>query len=74
MNIEMIYQVEPSLEKIIKMCRENREKPWYERLDIYSKVKEDTYKLCGWGARDPRLKNCEAYDCFIDEVIDALYI
>lgn len=73
-KIEMIYQVEPSLEETVKMCRANRRKNWYKRLDVYSQVKNDTYELCGWGARDPRLRCCGAYDCFIQEVIDALNI
>ncbi len=73
-NIEMIYQVEPSLKEIVLKCKEYRKKPVSKRYDFYSDVKEETYKLVGWGARDPRLRSTGAYDYFIDRVIDELHI
>lgn len=73
-NIEMIYQVEPSLAEVVLKCRKNAiTKDRYE-YDVYSEVKEETCDLVGWNARDPRLRSTGAYDCFIHEVIDALEI
>lgn len=73
-NVEMIYQIEPLLKQVVEDCRKKRRRDWYTRLEIYGNVKNETENLVGWFARDPRLRSEEAYDCFIDEVIDALGI
>lgn len=73
-SLEMIYEVEPALKKVADYATKQRESEYYDKLAAYSKIKRASYKLVGWYARDPRLRNNGAWDCYIDHIISQLNI
>ena len=71
-SLEMLYQVEPELKTIAENALKAKRKRFNNRLKVYSEIKRSTTKLVGWGARDPRLRSSDAYDCFYDYILDEL--
>jgi len=73
-SLEMLYQVEPELEKIAARAAAHKRQKFYEKMDAYTDAKNEAEKLVGWYARDPRLRSQEAWDCFFDYILDQLNI
>lgn len=74
MDINTIYQIEPSLRDIVEYCKENREKDFNKKLQIYEIAKEKAKHHIGNGAVNIRLRSKEAYGCFLRTIIDVLRI
>ena len=73
-RLDMLYEIEPELRIIAERTVANKRRRYPEKLDAYSKAKDDTWELVGLGARDPRLRSSGAYDCFFDYILDELNI
>ena len=71
-SLDMLYQIEPSLKDIARQAIAHRKEDFYKRLDVYITTKEKAYELVGWGARDPRLRQTGAWDCYFDYILEAL--
>lgn len=71
-SLDMLYQIEPSLRDIARQAIAHRKEDFYKKLDVYITTKEKAYELVGWGARDPRLRQSEAWDCYFDYILEAL--
>lgn len=71
-TLDMIYQVEPELQKIAAEAVAKKRQEFYDRLDAYSTAKAKSYKLVGWYARDPRLRSSAAWDCFFRYILKEL--
>lgn len=63
-----IVAIEPSLQDIIAEAKAIPD-PWW---DDYSELKMRLSALVGTGARNQRLRNCQAYDVAIDKLVEAL--
>jgi len=73
MTLQEIYEIERALKELEQEVRESkgkrrslRDRLWYQRF------KPQLSKLVGFGAKDPRLASCEAYDAVCDHLIDLL--
>ena len=74
-NVEMLYKIEPKLKDLVAYAVSFKRKRNYQvKRDAYVKVRNDSWDLVGWGARDPRLRSSGAYDCFIRYILDELNI
>lgn len=71
-SLDMIYEIEPSLKGIAEKAASYRKEDFYKRLDVYATAKEKAYELVGWGARDPRLRQSEAWDCYFEYILKVL--
>lgn len=65
---EQIATLEPALAGIIAEAAAIKS-PWW---DDYSRLKGRLSELVGFGARNPRLRSCVAYDLAIDKMVEAL--
>lgn len=63
-----ITTLEPALAGIIAEAAAIRN-PWW---DDYSRLKGRLSALVGFGARNPRLRSCVAYDVAIDRLVEAI--
>ena len=73
MTLREIYEAEPQLKELEREVlanraqrRSHRERLWYQRF------KPQLSKLVGFGANNPRLTSCEAYDAVCDHLISLL--
>lgn len=74
-SIEMLYEIEPKLKELADYAISfKRKRKHYVKREAYVKARNDSWELVGWGARDPRLRSSEAYDCFIRYILDELNI
>lgn len=73
-TLDMLYQVEPELKEIAAQTVAQKRRGIHAKLDAYTKAKDDAEELVGWLARDPRLRNEGAWDCFFNYVLDQLNI
>ena len=71
-RLEMIYSIEPGLAMIAKKAKSQKGRRFETRLDAYGEAKLSASPLLGWGARDPRLRSSDAWDCFFDDILEAL--
>lgn len=71
-SLWMLYAVEPELETIAKRTVAQKRRRFERRHSAYAAAKKDAWKLVGWYARDPRLRSCEAWDCFFRYMLDEL--
>lgn len=71
-TLGMLYAVEPELEVIAArtMARKRRG----AKLNAYEDAKKAAWKLVGWYARDPRLRNSGAWDCYFRYILGELKI
>lgn len=65
-SLELLYEIEPDLKKIADKAAPRR---FYSRITAYEQAKDAAWELVGWGARDPRLRNSGAWDCFFCHVL-----
>lgn len=70
--LDMIYEIEPGLKRVVNRAAAHKRRGFYKRLDAYAEAKAATDRLLGWGARDPRLRSSGAWDCFFDHVLEVL--
>ena len=70
----MLYQIEPGLIDIALKALSKKRRSVSVRLEAYGEAKEAADMLLGWGARDPRLRSCAAWDCFFNYICDELNI
>ena len=68
-NIGMLYQVEPDLKEIVEETISFHRKAPVKRANAYAKANVRAEKLVGCEARDPRLRNSGAWDCFIHYIL-----
>ena len=74
-SLKMLYEIEPKLKDLVDYAISFKRKRNYQvKRDAYVKARNDSWELVGWGARDPRLRSSEAYDCFIHYILDELNI
>lgn len=71
-SLDMIYEIEPSLKDIAAQATAYSTADFYKKLDIYTQTKNKVYKLIGWGARDPRLRQTDAWDCYFNYIVEGL--
>lgn len=72
--LDKLYQVEPELEAIAAQAVAQKRRQFLVKLEAYEAAKYAAYELVGWYARDPRLRSCEAWDCFFNYILDQLNI
>lgn len=73
-SLDMLYQVEPELERIANRAVAQKRRRFYARLDAYTAAKKAAWELVGWYARDPRLRTQAAWDCFFRYILKELRI
>lgn len=73
-SLDMIYQVEPELEKIAARTVKQKRRRFYDRLDAYTAAKNDAWELVGWDARDPRLRSQGAWECYFGYILKELNV
>ena len=74
-SLEMLYEIEPKLKELADRAISCKRKRSYQvKRSAYVKARNASWELVGWGARDPRLRSSEAYDCFIRHILDELNI
>ena len=74
-SIEMIYEIEPKLKELAAEAISHKNKRQHaDKRAAYIKARNESRKMVGWEARDPRLRSCGAYDCFIRYILDELEI
>ena len=74
-SLEMLYEIEPRLKELADEAVSYKRKRNYQvKRDAYIKARNASWELVGWGARDPRLRNSGAYDCFTHYILDELKI
>jgi len=73
MTLQEIYKIEPALEVLERQVKESRgnrrshrEWLWYQRF------KPQLSKLVGFGASNPKLASCEAYDAVYGHLISLM--
>lgn len=71
-NLEMLYEIEPTLKEIAARAAANKRRRFYARIEAYEQAKNSAWALVGWGARDPRLRSSGAWDCFFNYVLRIL--
>ena len=71
-TMEMIYCIEPQLCGIAERAVAQKKRRFYNRLKAYDDAKRAAEKLVGWCARDPRLRNSGAWDCYFNYILDEL--
>jgi len=71
-NRDMLYQLEPRLEKIAARTVMRKRQRFHDRLNAYSDAKRDAWNLVGWGAKDPRLRSSGAWDCYFRYILNEL--
>lgn len=73
-TLDKLYQVEPELKVITARAVAQKRRRWPARRAAYVQAKSAAWKLVGWYARDPRLRNCAAWDCLFRYILDELNI
>ncbi|MDE6589807.1 MAG: hypothetical protein K2K53_05595 [Oscillospiraceae bacterium] len=73
-TLGMLYAVEPELEAIAKRTAAQKRRRVAQRHFAYAAAKKAAWKLVGWGARDPRLRSSEAWDCYFRYMVKELKI
>lgn len=73
-TLDKLYQVEPELKEIAARAVAQRRRRYPAKRVAYVKAKDTAWELVGWYARDPRLRNQGAWDCFFDYILDELNI
>lgn len=68
LTIEDLYEIEPQLETITYWCNRFRGNNHFSHCNAYETGKAEAWSLVGWGAKKRILRNCQAYDVFIDEL------
>ena len=72
-SVEELYKIEPKLKEIAEKAIAFKNKRSHTlRVNAYTDAKLESDELVGWGARDPRLRSSEAYDCFTDYILKEL--
>ena len=71
-RLEMLYEVEPTLQEVAQKAVAQKRRRFYTRLDAYCRAKNEADMLLGWNARDPRLRSSGAWDCFFNYILDQL--
>jgi len=74
LSLDTIYEAEPELRAIAESATRYRRRGRGVRLSAYEDAKREARPLVGWYARNPRLKNSAAWDCFFRHIIRALRI
>lgn len=72
MMLGMLYAVEPGLETIAKQAAAQKQRPVDDKYRAYVAAKRAAWELVGWGARDPRLRSSEAWDCYFRYILEEL--
>ena len=70
----MLYAVEPELETIAKQTAAQTRRRIWQRHFAYAAAKKAAWKLVGRGARNPRLRSSEAWDCYFRYILEELRI
>ena len=73
-TLGMLYAVEPELETIAKRTTAQKRRRVAQRHPAYAAAKKAAWKLVGWGARNPRLRSSEAWDCYFQYIVKELKI
>lgn len=68
-TLETIFEIEPGLKEIAKRAVSMKRAPVQKRHRAYIQAKIDAWELIGWEARDPRLANSRAWDCYFRDYI-----
>jgi len=73
---EDIIEIEPRLKELYQIAK-NEDRPDlpanYCANEIFHKqLKPKITRLAGWGARNPELRSCRAYDVAYHKIVDAL--
>lgn len=73
-TLGMLYAVEPELEAIAARTVAQKRRGFPAKLSAYEDAKKAAWRLVGWYARDPRLRNSEAWDCYFRYILGELRI
>lgn len=73
-RVDMLYEIEPRLAEIAAEAKSQRRSRARDRWRAYGRAKRRAWYLVGWCARDPRLRSCAAWDCYIRHITRALNI
>lgn len=73
-TLNKICEIEPELGVIVDRAISMKRAPIRERHRAYTRAKFDAWKLIGWEARDPRLRNSKAWNYFFRKIIECLRI
>ncbi len=73
-RVDMLYEIEPRLAEIAAEAKSQRRSRARDRWRAYGRAKHRAWYLVGWCARDPRLRNSGAWDCYIRHITRALNI
>lgn len=71
-SLDMIYEIEPELQKIADAATAQKRRRFDSRVDAYADAKHKALKLVGWYSRDPRLRTAGAWDCLFEYILDDL--
>ena len=73
-TLGMLYAAEPELEAIARRTAAQKRRRVEQRHFAYAAAKKAAWKLVGWGARNPRLRSSEAWECYFRHIVKELKI
>ena len=73
-SLRSIYAAEPDLRLVAEKAIKRKRQGMSARIAAYENAKREAWFLVGWGARNPRLRSSDAWDCFFRQIIRGLRI
>lgn len=72
MKFDELCKIEPALLRILNHAELSKRKGATRRQEAYEAAKESAWPLVGWGAKNPDLRNEEAWEGFVKKVSHVL--